>query len=54
MIYTLDIDECADSSTCGRGAECHNTPGGYSCHCPAGFTGNPAKECWGMINITIN
>lgn len=34
----VDINECV-KSPCRRGASCHNTNGGYRCHCQAGYTG---------------
>ena len=34
----LDIDECADTYTCGLIGECHNTPGSFECHCPENYS----------------
>lgn len=38
------MNEC-ESSPCGKGADCTNTDGNYTCSCPSGYTGNPAEEC---------
>ncbi|XP_069068939.1 fibrillin-2-like isoform X2 [Pleurodeles waltl] len=40
-----DIDECAETSPCAAAAICTNSPGGYSCDCPAGFRGNATFVC---------
>ena len=32
----MDVDECAAGSKCEY--ECLNTPGGYECVCPPGFS----------------
>jgi hypothetical protein len=49
----LDIDECLDPGCCGRGAICENTPGSHKCHCPLGFEGDPAVECWGKCSFAL-
>ncbi len=37
----VDIDECAQgTSTCSADATCTNTPGGFTCACHPGFTGD--------------
>lgn len=36
--YFVDINECL-SNPCVNGAECINTPGGYTCNCKEGWTG---------------
>lgn len=50
----VDIDECAssDANKCVDNAHCQNTPGAYTCSCPAGyllaedgFTCNNIDEC---------
>jgi hypothetical protein len=49
----LDIDECLNPSCCGRGAICENIPGSHTCHCPLGFEGDPAVECWGKCAFAL-
>lgn len=45
----VDIDECdpihGPSGKCGNNAICKNVPGGYSCQCPPGFTGDSKRLC---------
>lgn len=45
----VDIDECdkvnGPSGRCAANAICTNTPGGFSCQCPPGFSGNGHKQC---------
>lgn len=36
----VDIDECSTNNICDENAECFNEPGGYSCRCRDGYTGN--------------
>lgn len=47
----LDINECdainGPSGRCGKNAICTNTPGGFSCQCKLGFSGNAFKQCIG-------
>lgn len=38
----VDIDECL-GSPCASGAICKNEPGGFSCQCPRGATGDPFR-----------
>lgn len=44
-----DINECdaihGPSGRCGLNAICTNTPGGFSCQCPVGFSGNADIQC---------
>jgi alpha-tubulin suppressor-like RCC1 family protein len=35
-----DIDECATTKPCAQVATCTNTPGSFTCACPAGFAGD--------------
>ncbi|CAI4227251.1 unnamed protein product [Auanema sp. JU1783] len=35
-----DIDECNQQQVCGHFADCTNSPGGYSCSCQEGYTGD--------------
>lgn len=37
-MYIVDINECL-SNPCVNGADCINTPGGYTCNCKDGWTG---------------
>lgn len=50
LVACVDVNECLsagslDKPTCGVGAQCVNTPGGYFCQCPPNFTGNPKLGC---------
>lgn len=50
QLACLDINECLQvngnrAPVCGQAAQCVNTPGGYFCQCPAGFSGNPKVAC---------
>lgn len=48
LIACLDINECLQNNgkqICGLNAQCHNTPGGYFCQCPTGYSGNPKLAC---------
>lgn len=38
LLCFIDINECL-SNPCVNGAECINTPGGYTCNCKEGWTG---------------
>ena len=46
-----DINECdtsiSPSGKCGGNAICSNSPGGFSCACKPGFTGDPFVNCYG-------
>ena len=46
-----DINECdtsiSPSGKCGGNAICSNSPGGFSCACQPGFTGDPFVNCYG-------
>ena len=48
-----DIDECDKSlgpnGKCGANALCSNSPGGFSCACQAGYTGDPYVNCYGAF-----
>lgn len=45
----VDIDECdrvhGPFGRCGLNATCTNTPGGFSCKCPPGYTGDANRQC---------
>ena len=43
-----DVNECIElsSSPCGMNAFCTNLDGGFVCHCPSAFTGNPYTICY--------
>ena len=49
--YFSDINECDTSTSptgkCGANALCSNSPGGFSCTCQPGFTGDPFVNCYG-------
>lgn len=45
LLAILDIDECAQPSTCHEKAICTNTPGRYFCQCMQGFSGDGVSEC---------
>ncbi len=47
----LDLDECI-SDPCHAMAVCTNFPGGYSCFCQSGYTGN-GSSCAGRSKIII-
>lgn len=55
IFFYLDINECdainGPSGRCGRNAICTNTPGGYSCQCKLGYSGNAFKQCIGKICV---
>lgn len=47
LALLTDIDECANSNTCGD-ARCKNLPGSYSCLCDKGYTySSQEKTCQG-------
>lgn len=47
LALLADIDECANSNTCGD-ARCKNLPGSYSCLCDKGYTySSQEKTCQG-------
>ena len=52
IYYFIDVDECADATTCDSNATCTNTPGSFTCTCNQGYTGN-GTTCEGMINIIL-
>eukprot|EP00105_Crassostrea_gigas_P042845 XP_019926993.1 PREDICTED: uncharacterized protein LOC105338278 [Crassostrea gigas] len=45
----VDVDECAQTSTCPTSSRCVNSPGSYSCECDAGTTmaNGECVECRG-------
>ena len=38
-----DINEC-ENDPCQNGGTCVNSPGGYSCNCVDGYTGDHCQE----------
>ena len=38
VILHSDINECEMTAVCPENATCTNTPGGYECQCPDGYT----------------
>ena len=53
-----DIDECDKSISptgkCGVNSVCSNYPGGFSCVCAPGFTGNPSTGCFDVDECASN
>lgn len=39
------LPEDCRTTGCGKGAVCNKDAKTYACSCPAGFSGNPQKEC---------
>ena len=39
-IIFVELDECCVGGYCHDNATCTNVPGGYSCTCKTGYTGN--------------
>ena len=53
IIVFPDDDECSNrSNDCSENAECSNSPGGFTCKCNEGFTGD-GKTCAGE-SIWVN
>ena len=52
VTFCSDINECVMNTTvCPENATCENTPGGYECQCPEGYTHNITENlCEGKIN----
>jgi len=50
-----DDDECTlDTSRCGGGASCVNTPGSYACLCPPGKqTAVDQRTCEGIVTADL-
>ncbi|XP_060561266.1 sushi, von Willebrand factor type A, EGF and pentraxin domain-containing protein 1-like [Ruditapes philippinarum] len=49
-----DINECNDTSTCGKEAYCTNFDGGYNCTCNEKFPkGDPAFHCYENVIIEL-
>ncbi|XP_021565009.1 adhesion G protein-coupled receptor E1 [Carlito syrichta] len=42
--YTLDVNECADTTICPAYATCTDTPGSYYCTCKRGFLASNGQE----------
>ena len=58
FIYVLimaDINECASpgDNNCSTNATCTNTPGGFTCTCNQGYTGD-GVTCMGKCSIFIS
>ena len=48
-----DIDECAtDADNCDTNAACTNTPGGFTCTCNQGYTGD-GVTCIGKYTFPL-
>ena len=50
VLFMADIDECASpgDNNCSTNATCTNTPGGFTCTCNQGYTGD-GTTCEGEI-----
>ena len=52
-----DINACdtsvSPSGKCGGNAICSISPGGFSCACKPGFTGDPFVNCYGKFSTNI-
>lgn len=42
MYSIADINECANTTLCGAGAKCDNTPGSHLFNCDFGFDLTPS------------
>ena len=57
-LFIVDIDECdkrlGPSGKCGGNAICSNSPGGFSCACQPGYTGDPNVNCYDINECTTD
>ena len=52
LLFTSDDDECTSSDS-GCSHDCVNTPGGYHCTCPVGYTlDSSEKTCTGKSQFS--
>lgn len=54
----VDMDECASGRregghNCPHDAKCVNTPGGFTCECPANYTFIDGSECKGTVILCV-
>ncbi|KAJ9545338.1 hypothetical protein OSB04_025045 [Centaurea solstitialis] len=49
-----DINECEDKSKYPCHGDCSNTPGGYNCTCPHGYSGGDPKSRSGCLRVRKN
>lgn len=52
ILLFIDIDECEPVNPCENGGTCENQPGGYSCNCENGYTGQKCEQ--GTYCMEIN
>ncbi len=62
LLCVVDVDECVFAAVtglqaCGSGAVCTNTPGSFTCSCPAGFVlalhGHDCVGAFGVCGIHL-
>ncbi len=57
LLCVVDVDECVFAAVtglqaCGSGAVCTNTPGSFTCSCPAGFVlALHGHDCVGAFGV---
>ena len=51
LFFSVDINECDETSVCFNGGVCNNTVGSYMCICTTGYTG---LQCESGRTVLIN